>query len=88
MDFFRSVKAILTCVVIAAQAKQNIREGGSAGGKALLKRTNPLTPIDTREVIADTAGLSPATIYRVKKVQQEGTPEVKEVGIDPPHTGL
>lgn len=75
---FRALLALELEPLIAAQAKE--RQATSTGGvnpRPLFKRTE-VAPIDTREVIADTAGLSPATIYRVKTVQQQGTPEVKE----------
>lgn len=74
----RAMLALELEPLIAAKAKGNIREGGSAGGKGLSKRTKALSPVHTRQEVADIAGVGASTIYRVKKVKESDNEEVKQ----------
>ena len=73
----RAMLALELEPLIAVRAKENIREGGSAGGKGLSKRTKALRPVHTRQEVADIAGVGASTIYRVKKVKESDNEEVK-----------
>lgn len=58
--------------VFREKARENIREGGAAGGKGLPNSAKALPKINTRQEIAKIAGLGASTIHEAKKVKESG----------------
>jgi len=60
------------------QAKKNQIAGGELKGKLPSMLTEALKPINTREEIAEVAGLSHGTIDKIKTIETTATPDVKQ----------
>ena len=72
-DYDRTVLALALEELYAARGKANM----SKGGKGLLNLAN-LDPVNTRKAIAEVAGVSSATVGRVKVIQEKASDDVKE----------
>lgn len=75
-DANRAVLALTLKPLIAAKARENIVEGGRAGGKGFPMLGKASVGVNTEAEIASLAGVSKGTIRKVEKVQREGSPEV------------
>jgi len=70
----RSILALRLEPLYKAEAKANQRQSPGRGQKGLANLPN-LNPVNTREKIADLAGVANGTIKKVKKIVNDGTPE-------------
>ena len=84
-NYQRSELALRLEDEIAARAKENKRKAGKnhkgnqhTGVEVLSNSTEAPNPINTREELADEAGVSSNTIYRSKKINEHADDETKE----------
>lgn len=70
-DFVRAELALIAKPLIEAKAKANQR---ASGGPVPKNSTEP--PIETREVLADMAGVSNNTVRKVEKIKETASPEL------------
>jgi DNA modification methylase len=78
-NYWRSVLALEIENVFIEKAKENLVLSGENFGKGLQISAKPIIEkIDTRQEIAKLANVSHDTIAKVKKIQANATPEVKE----------
>jgi DNA modification methylase len=78
-NYWRSVLALEIENVFIEKAKENLVLSGENFGKGLQISAKPIIEkIDTRQEIAKLANVSHDTIAKVKKIQSNATPEIKE----------
>ena len=64
---------------IEAQAKENMSLGGGDKKSGLPTLANPIEQIDTREKIAEMAGVSHGTIQKVENIEEKAIAEIKDM---------
>jgi N6-adenosine-specific RNA methylase IME4/DNA-binding XRE family transcriptional regulator len=76
----RGVLALKKKDIIARQAKNNQSIAGQSYSpkEGLQKSVEVRKPIDTQKELAKIAGISHDTIYKIEKIEEKATPEVKQ----------
>lgn len=77
-DFVKVELAMRMATAVEAKAKSNMVKGGGDKRSGLINRSDPITPILTRQEIAKAAGVSMGTVERVRVIKARGVPELQD----------
>lgn len=79
-DAMRVRLNLLLKPVLAAKAKEKCVDGGKT--KGLQNSVNPSEPLNTQKEIAKASGVSHDTVYKVEKVLENATTQVRDAMLD------